>query len=219
MATFDWPKEISSMNPTCRQRTEDRGIWAECSVGKELLDRARQGDDEARAELARRTFPALTRWARGKLPHYARRNLTDTDDLVQATFLRVLSTLDAFRPHHEGAFFAYLRKVALNLVRDEIRQVYRGFDNGEATTRCASKRPTPLQEAIGHELQHSYEEALDKLATRQREALVMRIEFGLSHQAIADWLGAPSANAARMIVLRAKVRLTDLMKVREDGPR
>jgi DNA-directed RNA polymerase specialized sigma24 family protein len=78
--------------------------------------------------------------------------------------------------------------------------------------------PSPLQLAIGHEVHHAYEDALNHLTPRQREALVMRIEFGLSHEKIAEWLGAPSANAARMIVSRAKARLMRPMESHAGRP-
>jgi RNA polymerase sigma-70 factor (ECF subfamily) len=56
-----------------------------------------------------------------------------------------------------------------------------------------------------------YEEALGALDERQREAVILRIEFGYSHEEVAEALGAPSANAARMIVTRALVRLSELL--------
>jgi DNA-directed RNA polymerase specialized sigma24 family protein len=40
----------------------------------------------------------------------------------------------------------------------------------------------------------------------------MRIEMGLSHQEVADALGAPSADAARMIVARALARLAEELR-------
>jgi DNA-directed RNA polymerase specialized sigma24 family protein len=57
-----------------------------------------------------------------------------------------------------------------------------------------------------------YESALERLTPEQREAVIMRIEMGLSHQEVADALGAPSADAARMIVARALAHLAEELR-------
>ena len=51
--------------------------------------------------------------------------MVDTDDLVQVAVLRALNKVGRFEPHREGAFLAYLRRILLNAVRDEIRRVAR----------------------------------------------------------------------------------------------
>ena len=51
-----------------------------------LLARAKGGDAEALDELFSREVPPLSRWARGRLPGWAR-DLADTHDLVQETVL------------------------------------------------------------------------------------------------------------------------------------
>ena len=45
--------------------------------------------------------------------------------------------------------------------------------------------------------------------------MFLRIELGFTHQEVADAIGAPSANAARMLVSRALVRLAELMDVEQ----
>src|SRR5262245_29742384 len=74
-----------------------------------LLDRARNGDDHALEELFHRHLGPLQRWARGRLPNWAR-DLSDTDDLVQDTLLRTFKHLDGFDPRGVGALQAYLRQ-------------------------------------------------------------------------------------------------------------
>jgi hypothetical protein len=49
-----------------------------------LIERARAGDQEALERLFARHLKPLQRWARGRLPKWAR-DLADTDDLVQET--------------------------------------------------------------------------------------------------------------------------------------
>ncbi len=65
--------------------------------------------------------------------------------------------------------------------------------------------------AAGDDTLEAYERALEKLPEIQKQAVLLRIEFGYSHQEIADAIGSPSANAARMMVSRALVQLAESM--------
>ena len=58
-----------------------------------LVERARAGDEAAREQLYERCLPPLRRWARGRLPIWAR-GLLQTDDVVQETVVRSLRSLD-----------------------------------------------------------------------------------------------------------------------------
>ena len=60
-----------------------------------LIGRIRDGDDSAREELFRRCLPLLRRFARGRLPAQ-RRDMAETDDLVQVTLLRALNNVERF---------------------------------------------------------------------------------------------------------------------------
>jgi len=62
-----------------------------------------------------------------------------------------------------------------------------------------------------------YETALASLSVTDREAIIGRLELGLSFQELADAMHKPSADAARIAVTRALVRLTASMG--ETGPR
>ena len=80
------PVRISSPGFLAKFTRRSR-MTAESSV--ELLARARTGDDRALEELLARHVPALRRWARGRLPRWAR-DMAETEDLVQDTVLRSL---------------------------------------------------------------------------------------------------------------------------------
>ena len=53
--------------------------------------------------------------------------------------------------------------------------------------------------------------ALERLRPEEREAVIARVELGLSHAEVAEALGKPSAAAAHMAVSRALVRLAEEM--------
>ena len=133
--------------------------------------------------------------------------MTDTDDLVQETLLRSLRGVDAFDPRHSGAFLAYLRQGVLNRMRDEIRRARRLPEAGSPVGDVPDGRPSPVEEAIGRESLERYEAALLCLKPEDREVILARLEMGLSYQQIAQSLGRPSADAARIAVSRAVLRL------------
>ena len=174
-----------------------------------LIDQIKQGDPTAEERLVQRYLPALSRWAHGRLPGVAR-HLADTDDLVQVSLVKALRVVKGFEPVREGAFFAYLRKILQNQIRDELRKAARkpAADDPDEPIDIA---PSPLEQAIGREKLRAYESALDRLPDRQQEAVVMRVELGLTHAEVAAAVGCPSANAARMMVSRALVRIAEMM--------
>ncbi len=179
-----------------------------------LLDAVRSGDKAAREALVQRYLPILLRWSHGRLPDHSR-FVSDTSDVVQIALLRALDHVDEFRSRREGAFLAYLRRIVLNTIRDEIRRakVRRAEDIGEH--KVSDPKPLPLDDAIESETLVAYEDALTEMPEHSREAIIMRIEFGFSYPEIAAAVGSPSANAARMMVTRALVELADRLEGRK----
>jgi len=172
----------------------------------QLLERFRAGQDSARDALLERYLPVLTRWAHGRLPGYCR-DLAETDDLVQVTLLRALNNLESFAAERPGAFLAYLRTILLNLVRDELRRyaarpVLQSLGDTLGNT-LASPQPSVVEQVVGQQRLEDYERALAKLPELKRNAVMMRVEFGMTYEEIARELERPSANAARMTVARA----------------
>ncbi len=136
----------------------------------------------------------------------------DTDDLVQIPLLRALGRLKEFEPRREGAFLAYLRSILLNQIREELRRALRRPRQEEIDEESLRDcGPSPLEQSIGRELMSRYEAALARLSRDQQQALVLRIEFGLTHQQVAEEMGRPTPNAARLLVTRALLRLAHLM--------
>ena len=175
-----------------------------------LLAGVRAGNAAARERLVLRYLPNLKRWTHGRLPIYAR-DLLDTDDLVQNSLVRALDHLKGFEPRQEGAFLAYLRRIILNQIRDEIRRIRRRPGRDELQEDQADDGPSPIQAAIGQQKLERYEKALATLPAGQQEAIIMSLEMGFNHQEIAEAMGSPSANAARMYVARALVRLAEVL--------
>jgi RNA polymerase sigma-70 factor (ECF subfamily) len=177
----------------------------------ELLQRVKQGDSAALDRLMARYLLPLRRWARGRLPQWAR-DMSDTQDLVQDAVVQVLRHLDQFQPHGPGALHAYIRTAVVNRIRDELRRVARRPAAVEVDEHLRSVGESPLEAAIGAETLDRYEAALQRLPDDDREAIIARVEWGLDYREIAAALGKPSPDAARMAVKRALVRLAEVMK-------
>jgi len=179
-----------------------------------LLALIRGGDRAARDRLLSRIYKPLLRFAHGRIPARAR-DLTDTEDLVQVAILRALDHVEAFDSRREGAFLAYLRSIILNLIRDEARRVKRRPEQEELGDELASSGPSPLEEAVGREAMDRYDAALGRLTEEQREAVMLRVEMGYTYAQIAGAMNMASTDSARMMVTRAIVRLSKLMRPRE----
>jgi RNA polymerase sigma-70 factor (ECF subfamily) len=192
----------------------DPGSTAPLEKTADLLRRVREGERGATDRLVRRYLPVLRRWAHGRLPGHAR-DLADTDDLVQITLIRALDHIEDFEPRREGAFLAYLRRILLNSLRDEIRRVNRRPARKDVDDVIAD--PALVVNAVGVETMVAWERALATLPEKQQEAVVLRVEFGFSYQEVADAIDSPSANAARMTVTRALAQLAEVMDDPEEG--
>ena len=176
-----------------------------------LLQRIRTGDTAALNQLMDRYLPRLSRWATGRLPRWAR-DVSDTDDLVQDTLARSIANLGHFDPQGEGALQAYLRSAVMNRIRDEVRRKRRRPTPGPLESTREDDGQSPLELAIGKEVLAKYDRALERLDAPAREAVIARVELGCSYAEIAESTGKPNADAARMAVSRALVRLAQEMR-------
>ena len=176
----------------------------------DLLERFKQGDNQAVDLLVERSLPPLKRWARGRLPQWAR-GVAETQDLVQDAVIRALPRLKTFEARHPGALQAYLRQAITNHIRDEIRKVNARPAPAELSDNQPAGGPSPLEEVIGREGVERYETALRTLRPADREAIVARLELQQSYEEVAIALGKPSADAARMAVARAVKALIKAM--------
>ena len=176
----------------------------------ELLRKANRGDRVAMNQLFERLAPPLQRFARGRLPGWAR-GMIDTTDLVQETLASTYQVVERGDAQDDGAIHAYLRTALKNRLIDELRKINRRPVLDEMDRSVEGDVASPLEHAIGAEALERYEAALARLKDNERDAVLARIELGLSYQEIADMLGRPSADAARMSVSRALVTLAEAM--------
>jgi RNA polymerase sigma-70 factor (ECF subfamily) len=176
----------------------------------DLLARGREGDRDALDQLFARHIPLLRRWASGRLPRWAR-DIADTPDLVQETAFQTFTHLDTFEPRGDGALQAYLRQALVNRIRNELRRAATRPAPAGLDSAVPANDTSPYEAAIARETSERYEAGLAQLNPEERDAIVTRVEFGLSYAEVAEALGKPSADAARMAVVRALVKLAKSM--------
>ena len=187
-----------------------RGSDERISSSLTLLELAQAGDQAALETLVARYRPRLERWTSGRLPRWAR-DIADTQDLVQETLFQTFKRIESFENRGDGALQAYLRHAILNRIREELRRWKRRPHKVDFDSQAEDDDRSPLEAAIGREALDRYERALAALRPEDRELIVARVELGYTNQEIADLLNKPSANAARMALERAIVRLAKEM--------
>lgn len=184
-----------------------------------LLRRWQSGEPAARETLIARYLPILRRLAHNRLPARAR-DLAGTEDLVQLTAMKALRCFDEFQPDGPGALLAYLRTALMNTLRDELRRSQRQPPRlgEEVLAEHVDAAPSPVQQVLSEQALASYERALTRLRPGERDAVSLRIEFGLDYAEVAALCNLKSANAARMRVSRGLLRLAELIDVETIRP-
>jgi RNA polymerase sigma factor (sigma-70 family) len=175
-----------------------------------LLARMREGDERAVETLFQRLIPVLRRMARGRIPPRAR-SLKDTYDPVMTVAERTLPHLKQFDPRQKGCLVAYARRIMTNELRDEFRRQCRTPEMMELVEEIPSAEADPLQNAIESEALATYRRALEQLTPDEQDLILLSLELGFSHAEVADAMGRPSPNAARMAIARALARLAERM--------
>lgn len=177
----------------------------------ELLQLARTGHPSALDRLFARYMPVLTRWARQRVPAWAR-GAADTSDLIQDTLLHALRNIDRFEPRQKGSLLHYLRHGLVNRIRDHVRNAARHPCAGVVDERLSDPSNSPLDVTIEHLERERFHASLARLRPADRLAIVTRVELGCSYEELKVALGSPTTQAARLFVRRALLRLANEMR-------
>jgi RNA polymerase sigma-70 factor, ECF subfamily len=188
------PQPLSRRTPPATPRAAGGGVAAMAEMAAcsepELVARARQGDDAARDELARRCRrPAYL------LALQLLRDPDDALDVAQDALLRVFTHLDRFQPGRavQPWLATIVRNRACDLLRRRQRRPVEPLegDGGETRREVIDHAPGPEATAAERQLQARVWRALGELAEPHREILVLRDYQDLSYEEIAHVLGVP----------------------------
>jgi RNA polymerase sigma factor (sigma-70 family) len=180
---------------------------------RELLDRIRRnGDSRALSRLFREQGERLRRWARGRLPRWARRT-ADTVDLVQDALVHTFQRIDGFEDRGHGSLQAYLRQAVSHRIADEVRTVIRRpvEDLSDNEWRLYSLDISPYDAAAQGEWEEQYKTALQSLSADERSLAVGRLELDYTYEQLAMMSGRVTAGAARIAARRAVAKLAKKM--------
>ena len=152
----------------------------------------------ARCSRAYASWPR--RWARGRLPLWARDGL-DTSDLVQDALHGTLARISTFRSAHAAALRGYLRRAVENRIGDHQRRaLFRLSQRGPSSqpSRFSDEGAPQLQQLIDKQTWARYLEGLERLTPRHRRLVVGRVECGYSYRQLALIERLSTPDAARM---------------------
>lgn len=152
--------------------------------------------------------PSLRSYLRWKFP-----SLPDVDDLVQESYVRLLSAKKAGGIQYAKAFlFTTARNIALDLFRrKQVISIEGVADLGELTV-LDDKAGVPETVSKQQELE-LLAEAVRVLPDRCRQVLTLRLLYGLSHKEIAAELGI-SGHTVKAQLAKGMRRCADYFQAR-----
>ena len=160
---------------------------------RNLLERFQRGEESAFEELFGKYREAVYAVAYKVL-----RDQESALDVVQDAFLRVFRKADTFRG--ESGFYAWVRRIALNLAIDKVRarrpentpleeETLAQEKHGSGAARMAGENPA--DEVAGGELAEALEREMAGLGEEHRMVLVLHAQEGLSYREIAEQMDCP----------------------------
>lgn len=171
---------------------------------EQLMKRIASGEARAFRELSDAHLPAIVTYANRLL-----RNASEAEDVAQETFLRAWQKADRYRP--EAKVSTWLHAIARNLSLDRLRKRDRREHyelDDERDAAPLSDRPSRLLERKA--TAQSVADALDQLPERQRSAILLSHEQGMSNPEIAHVLEC-SVEAVESLLKRGRNALRTLL--------
>jgi len=183
-----------------------------------LLDRVREGDEEAFSLLFRKYSPRLAVLIHYKLGPEMRSRL-EVEDILQETFFAAHRRLEQFTYRSPGSFMSWLARIADHVIVDAARFHGRQKRQPEEMLSLRTESNprgaegvnslTPSRILVRRERLQQVLEALDALPEDYRRVILLARVMGLSTQEIAEQMGRPRENVA-VLLHRAVGRLRQL---------
>jgi RNA polymerase sigma-70 factor (ECF subfamily) len=162
-----------------------------------LIRAAQAGDGAAFARLVESYWGRLYRWL-----YHLTHDRHQAEDLAQEAFLKAFAHVHRFRAGTN--FRAWLFRIAHNAFANQHRASSR---RGSALPdNLPGRESGPVEQVLSREALATLAEALERLPTDFRAALLLRVEEGLSFRQIAEVL-ATTEETARWRVFKARQKL------------
>lgn len=188
----------------------------------DLLARAHGGHRGALSDLISRVEVRILSMARKGLGQSVRTQ-AESRDILQDVLAETVKRLPVCDFRDDGAFWAWLKRLTTNRIRDVARRVSieHSFGLGRAglgATASPREEESPSGRLIRRESVDRLESALRTLPRRQELAIRLRDIEGLPFDQVANQLGLRTAASARVLRQRAWVSLTHrLEQLGRDG--
>jgi RNA polymerase sigma-70 factor (ECF subfamily) len=157
------------------------------TLERELVSRARKGDNEAFEDLVRMYQEALFRYL-CRLSG----NGDDAMELTQSSFVKAYLSIKRFRG--DSSFKTYLFRIASNTWRNTIRDRGRRRSVDIDQVPVAS-RDNPHDEVVRNQESIRFWSFVEELPARQKEALTLRIREGYPFEQVAKVMGCTTGSA------------------------
>jgi RNA polymerase sigma-70 factor (ECF subfamily) len=157
------------------------------TLERELVNRARRGDNEA--------FEDLVRMHQEPLYRYLCRlsgNGEDAMELTQSSFVKAYLSIGRFRG--ESSFKTYLFRIASNTWRNTIRDRGRRR-NVDIDQVSIASGDNPHDEVARDQEQKKFWSLVEELPARQKEALTLRVREGYPFEKVAKVMGCTIGSA------------------------
>jgi len=165
---------------------------------QELLALIQDGSHQAFAELVQRHTERFYRLAY----RYAQ-NRETAEDLVQDAFVRLWENPASWRPDRNSKFTTWFYRIVVNLCLD--------WQKKKRPMPLADERESADEAMIRIQEQRLLEKEIAALPERQRTALNLCFDEGLSNQEAAETMGV-NLKALQSLIMRAKTTLRERMK-------
>jgi RNA polymerase sigma-70 factor (ECF subfamily) len=165
---------------------------------EELLRAFRQGDRSAFEQLYERHAARMKSLAANLLG-----GVSDAEDAIQETFLKVCRGAAAFRG--KSALSTWIYRILLNTCHDLRRRRQRRPEGSSSEARLDLPSGGP-----DHPLRLELEDSVARLPDRPRTVFLMSAVEGFTHAEIAGILGIPEATS-RTLLFEARRRLQSLL--------
>ena len=190
----------------------------------ELLTKATRGDREALVELLEAIAPQIRGRIEPKIGRHLR-SIVDADDIMQVTYLEVVTRLDSFKSGGAKGFLAWVTRIAENNLTDAARAAEAAKrpdprkrvqePSGEASMVAMVEQlgmtvTTPSRAAAKNEAVDALERVLTRLPEDYAKVIRMYDLGGQDIEDVAEELGR-TPGAVYMLRARAHERLRDLL--------
>lgn len=168
--------------------SESRDVMTDqTTLERELVNRARKGDNKAFEDLVRKYQEPLYRYL-CRLSG----NGEDAMELTQSSFVKAYLSIGRFRG--ESSFKTYLFRIASNAWRNTIR------DRGRRPAVDIDRVPiasgdNPHDKVVRNQELEMFWSLVEELPARQKEALTLRIREGYPFKEVAKIMGCTTGSA------------------------